>query len=340
MRRIVLLLLLLTAVSVAVSGQDESVEPAITALAWSNEGNSILYGTDGRLDESQSCKIGRLIVVDVETSITQTISDVEPCGIVGVGFSQDGTTILSQDGIGTTSKWILGSHEADGGIAIHAESQKMEVAPTEPLVARILLHRLIYIDDFNIENPDKTAVQIGIDRDIAYLTDLSWHPHSSRIAASGLDGKIGVWDASTGELTRIIEYELNNGKTAISWSPNDNYIAFGSISGVLVIWGLDISDIARRIESSSQINDLDWHPDGTMLASASEDGTVRIWNAESGKLLETFTYTGPVYALDWSPDGTQIAFGGADTTGNPPQVMIVDAPQLPEADATPSTDNQ
>lgn len=71
-----------------------------------------------------------------------------------------------------------------------------------------------------------------------------------------------------------------------------------------------------------------------MLASASDDGTVRVWNAESGDLLETFTYTGPVYALDWSSDGTQIAFGGADTTGNPPQVMIVDAPQLPEIEAT------
>lgn len=335
MSRIMFLLLLVMALSGGAWGQQNvPTDNTITAIAWSNDGDLVLYGTEGRLDETQSCKVGQLMIINLETSTSRTLSDVEPCGIVGVGFSQDGISILSQDGIGTTGKWMLESYEDDGGIAIHAESQKMEVAPTEPLVARILLHRLIYIDDFNIENPDKTGVQIGIDRDIAYLTDLSWHPESSNIAASGLDGKIGIWDASTGELTRIIEYELNDGKTAISWSPNDSYIAFGSISGVLIIWDLDISDVARRIESSSQITDLDWHPDGMMLASASDDGTVRVWDAESGDLLETFTYTGPVYALDWSPDGTQIAFGGADTSGNPPQVMIVDAPQLPEIEAT------
>jgi WD40 repeat protein len=335
MRGMVLATLVVIGFAGGVSGQENlQLHAAITAIAWSNEGNLILMGTDGRLDESQSCNVGQLIVIDVKTSTSRVLSDVEPCGVVGVGFSYDNVSILSQDGIGTTSKWIPESYEADGGIAIHAESQKMEVAPTEPLVARILLHRLIYIDDFNIENPDKTAVSIGIDRDITHLTDLSWQPNSSRIAASGLDGKIGIWDASTGELAQLIKYELNEGKTAISWSPNDRYIAFGSISGELVIWDLDISDVARQLESTGQINDLDWHPDGMMLASASEDGTVRVWDAESGELIETFTYTGPVYALDWSPDGTKIAFGGADVSGGSPEVVIVDAPELPAIEAT------
>ncbi len=97
----------------------------------------------------------------------------------------------------------------------------------------------------------------------------------------------------------------------------------------MIVWDLDEAGATYHFEEhSDQVNDMAYSPDGTRLASASEDGTVKVWNAQTGALIETLTYPGPVYALDWSPDGEQIAYGGADLSGSPPEVVIVDAPQF------------
>lgn len=318
-----------------VSAQDEPLEGVITALVWNTDGDALVVGTTANTEMGCTDGIVFVYIPNDSSSTSNILSDEERCGIVDIDFSYDGALIFVQNAVAKTKIWKnTVTYEYQFGMGIGADVTALDAAPTQPLFARVLFNTLVEIISY--EAPNFDASLIDLEPLLVEISDITWSPSSDQFAASGLGGQIGIWDAQAGSLSQLIEYDLDNGKTAIDWSAQEEFIAFGDLMGTVVIWNLVDSEAKYRFEgNASKVNDLDWHPDGTMLASASEDGTVRVWNTESGDLLETFTYTGPVYALDWSPDGTQIAFGGADTTGNPPQVMIVDAPQLPEITPTP-----
>jgi len=87
--------------------------------------------------------------------------------------------------------------------------------------------------------------------------------------------------------------------------------------------------------SVSNVGAVKWNPDARRLGVGLRDGTVQIWDVETLEVLETSWQSGSAYVFDWSPDGSQIAYGGADLSGNPPQIQIVDAPEI-EPTPTPT----
>lgn len=111
----------------------------------------------------------------------------------------------------------------------------------------------------------------------------------SLVAAGLQDGRIGVWDARTGQ--EVKQWQDNSKNILVSKNQNSS---FYSVPGI------------------SQIT---FSPDGEILATASGDDTVRLWKPRTGRLLRAIqTPTGSFQPpLAFSPDGKWLASSGSTT---------------------------
>lgn len=304
---------------------------AILSIDWSNSGDLIAVGYGEIPIEEMRCIGGRVEVVDETGAIIQTLtSEVANCDVVGIHFGRSEHELIIQVMRGDTLLWNIRSNARSESYISLLPTLDLAVSYDATHVARNAggnSIEIMFLADISIPFPI-----IGEYKGV--ITDLTWNMSGTSIATSNSNGNITIWNVLRGELEHLLLYDRRIGKTAIAWSPDERYIALGEETGIVAIWDLfDHNAAFRAHDGIARITALDWNPDGTMLASASEDGTVRVWDAERGELIETFTYTGPVYALDWSPDGTKIAFGGEDVSGESPEVVIVDAPGMPEVEA-------
>jgi WD40 repeat protein len=112
---------------------------------------------------------------------------------------------------------------------------------------------------------------------------VAWSPVGSRLALSGVDEQVLLWDVEAGT-------------------------------------GLGLLTSHRESQTADELlGKIVWHaawsPDGKRLATASADKTVKVWDAERGKeLFSLYGHSDSVYALAWSPDGKRLATGSDDRT--------------------------
>jgi WD40 repeat protein len=152
--------------------------------------------------------------------------------------------------------------------------------------------------------------------------DVSWSPSGNRIASSGYDKTIQVWDPTNGN-TFFSYTNHSEAVSAVAWSPVGTSLASASYDGTVQVWDTTGSPLRtyRGHISSDQVLAVAWSPDGKRIASGSQDGTVQIWNVSTGQTIVTYKgHISPdgtrnkVNAVAWSPDGKRIASGGYDKT--------------------------
>jgi len=64
---------------------------------------------------------------------------------------------------------------------------------------------------------------------------VAWSPNSLRVASAGYDGRVRVWDATTGG-DAFTYHEHSNGVNAVAWSPTGLRIASASTDGTVKVW--------------------------------------------------------------------------------------------------------
>jgi WD40 repeat protein len=139
----------------------------------------------------------------------------------------------------------------------------------------------------------------------AQILSIAWSPDGTRIASSGMNGTLYVWDATTGN--HLVKYATSNSVFSVDWSPTGKYLVSAS-NTALDIWDVQEPNkplsILTNYSSASAL--VAWSPDGKYIASA--DTSIHIWNATSGN--ELFDYTdlpAPISALNWSPNSKYLA---------------------------------
>ena len=108
---------------------------------------------------------------------------------------------------------------------------------------------------------------IRVRRGLCVVNRAVFSPDGSRIATTGWDATVRIFDVATGRQLRVLRGHKPGG--------------FGTYP-------------------------VAWSPDGTRLLSTAPDGT-RIWDARTGRQLLALPRSGgPGLSAAWSPDGTQV----------------------------------
>lgn len=162
----------------------------------------------------------------------------------------------------------------------------------------------------------------------ANVTQFDWDPSGTQLAGRSLyDSSTYILDATTGEIEHTLIGHTTNGGL-VTWSDDGTKIASASFDDNTVrLWNA-INGQPLTVWTVSNITDIEWAPDSRRIAIASNDGFAQVWDSQTEEVLETFSNSSGVRTLSWSPNGEKIAYGGADSSGNPPEIEIVDAPVI------------
>jgi WD40 repeat protein/class 3 adenylate cyclase/type II secretory pathway predicted ATPase ExeA len=186
----------------------------------------------------------------------------------------------------------------------------------------------------------------GHDEDV---NQVAFSSDGSRLASTGDDGELKVWDPSSGRLlaglsgsgsARGASFSADGSLVAAAWdgnervrvldlttdrevsrtrvdgvidtalSPDGRRIAVASDSGTAV-FDVETGERVFRLGRGDS-EDVSWSPDGRSVAVASDRDT-RVWEAGTGRLQDTLLgHAGRVYSVAWSPDSSRLVTGGAD----------------------------
>lgn len=157
------------------------------------------------------------------------------------------------------------------------------------------------------------------------VSAISWSPDGSQLASTGDDGRIYIWNGTTGEIAMRPQGTDPRPKAGITWDPDGHMVAEFSFQDQIVrIWdstsGTNLA-MLQHDNNQGQITAIAWRPDGTQIAAADQSGFLYIWDvtnvrtAGNGVLLNSYPDL-PAASLAWRSDGL-LALGGHE-------ILIVD----------------
>jgi WD40 repeat protein len=156
-----------------------------------------------------------------------------------------------------------------------------------------------------------------------WLLAVAFSPDGQSVTAGGYDGRLLVWDASSGK--KRVEVEGRPvAKTpapphvisAVAFSPDGALIALGGSDGAIHLFQAADGKLLRSLAGhTATVTGLTFHPGGELLASSSKDRTVRLWNPTTGQLLKSLEgHNAWVQGITFFARGTRLASAGADRT--------------------------
>ncbi len=164
-----------------------------------------------------------------------------------------------------------------------------------------------------------------------WVLALSQENTGKRIASTGGDGTVHIWDAETGQHLRMYRGHERKGWLSrttllptvynVAWSPVAPLIASCGDGREVHLWDAESGGTIRTYRGHSgllpNVYAIDWSPDGRYIASVCSsvgvDQTAHIWDVQTCQTVQRYhLHAGAnpsfsVLALAWSPDGARIA---------------------------------
>lgn len=129
------------------------------------------------------------------------------------------------------------------------------------------------------------------------------------------DETLALWDVASGQCQRVFD-RVPGLIWCLAWSPDDKYVLTGSNDSSVSLWEIETGKCLQIMKGHSGcIQSVSWSPDGKTALTASIDGTLRIWEVATGKCLRIMEgHTNDVQRAVWSPDAKYIISGSIDGT--------------------------
>ncbi|MEJ3744595.1 helix-turn-helix domain-containing protein [Actinomycetes bacterium KLBMP 9797] len=143
---------------------------------------------------------------------------------------------------------------------------------------------------------------------------VSYSPDGRRLATTGADGTVRVWNATGPDEWRPDPRPLAAHKGEV-WSPefsrDGHWLATGGHDGTVVVWDLATGGEPTVLRGHDGfVSNVAFSADGQRVASAGGDGTVRIWDRTGRQPPRVLRVTGEVLGVAFSGDGRHLAASG------------------------------
>jgi WD40 repeat protein/serine/threonine protein kinase/tetratricopeptide (TPR) repeat protein len=143
---------------------------------------------------------------------------------------------------------------------------------------------------------------------------LSWSPDGQKLARSGEDGKVRVWDVTTGRMVLTIRGH-QTAVYSLSWSPDGQHIATAAEEGAVRVWDAETGRlVSEPLRGLGGVGGVAWSPDGGQLATCHWDGLIAVWDVGTGRRTALLRGHAKNVLVSWSPDGRRLASAGLDRT--------------------------
>jgi len=202
--------------------------------------------------------------------------------VTAVGFSRDGSHILTVGSKGAARMWEVAGLRAARSFKLpaHAAAEIISADPDDVDIVLAgmdrLVRRLRPLDQFNQPfEPGHKEV----------LTCLKATPDGSRVVTAGRDKHVIVWDGSSGKM--LTEFRGHqDAVTDVALNPVRNLAASCDSKGVVKVWDSSTGFGFRTFSTGeAEANCIAFTPDGDRLIGGGRDMTVRVWDVRGRPMV-------------------------------------------------------
>ena len=136
------------------------------------------------------------------------------------------------------------------------------------------------------------------------------HPSGTEFATAGQDGRVFIWSATEGQVSRTIDVGsvwVEN----VAWSPDGQRLA-ASCSRQVRVYDADGAEVWRSDDHPSTVSAISWSS-AEELATACY-GRVTFFDQPTGEIRQMMEWQGSLVSMVLSSDGNIVACGSQDNT--------------------------
>lgn len=148
----------------------------------------------------------------------------------------------------------------------------------------------------------------------AFVVSALYSPKGDCVLTASFDGKIKIWETSTGKERVSIDGRQFVIPLGASFSPDGTKIAFSTVHEGPQIWDPQTGKLIAMLSGhASPVWGCAFSPDSSRIATGADDGGVKIWDTQTGReLLHVSGITSKVHKTLFSPDGRSLVCLSSD----------------------------
>jgi len=144
---------------------------------------------------------------------------------------------------------------------------------------------------------------------------VAWSPDGSTLSTCTSEGRIAMWDSSSGEPIRTLDITTFTGPQELAWLPDgQTLVVIGSSGAGLFNAETGGWPVCTLAGDAAGLRGVAVSPDGVVIAAGTSVGDIGLWNSQTCDLTLTLDASSVVLDLAWSPDGRMLAASLFDHT--------------------------